>query len=454
MFAASKKLWLIALFSIAIIVLVNLAWWVFYGRTEKLLDRQLGRRLEAIAKAGATRIPPETLSALMEPDFEAFALVSEILEEVRLTDSLSEVFILDENYRYLATTSYDADSVYLLAPLNGKYIDSLFYALEPLSLSSKSYQSGEVYLKSAFVPLADSAGLPAAVLGVEAPVDFFDALKQSQRNLLFSGLLSILAGVAFGVVFLILQRSLNRAESQLFLNETHSHLGRMVAVISHEIKNPLTIIRSSAEQIKRIISKQPDVPGAIEMQRESGFVIEEVDRLNEIVTGYLNFARGTTGGLLVGSSPNPMNVDEFIAKIKMHLQEKYLENKIDWVELNQKRGLVVNTFERVLRQLVLNLLMNGAEACLSAKKAVKLGLSISDLGEYVEIKVSDYGTGISKNEQKKLFTPFYSTRHSGTGLGMYLSKKIVEEMHGKLDIESQLGEKTEIRIMLPKQASF
>ncbi len=454
MLSANKKLWLIAVFSIAIIVLVNLVWLVFYQRTEKLLDRQLGRRLEAIAKAGAGRISPEKIESLLEGEFEAFALVSDILEEIRLTDSLSEVFILDENYRYLATTSFEADSIYLLAPLNSRYIDSLFYAIERPAVSTKSYETGGVYLKSAFVPLFDSSGIAEAVLGVEAPVDFFDALKESKRNLVFSGVLSIIAGLVFGAVFLVLQRSLNRAESQLFLNETHSHLGRMVAVISHEIKNPLTIIRSSAEQIKRIISKQPDVPGAPDMQRESGFVIEEVDRLNEIVTSYLNFARGTTGGLLVGSSPKPMNVDEFIAKIKMHLQEKYFEHKIEWMDSAQKKGLVINTYERVLRQLVLNLLMNGAESCLSAKKPIKLGLGISDSGENAEIKVTDFGTGIAKAEQKKLFTPFYSTRHAGTGLGLYLSKKIVEELRGKLDIESQLGEKTEINIIIPKQASF
>ncbi|MGH8014694.1 MAG: sensor histidine kinase [Candidatus Zixiibacteriota bacterium] len=454
MLATNKKLWLIAIFSIAIIILVNLVWWVFYGRTERLLDRQMGRRLEAVAKAGAIRINPQALEELLEMNIETFAEVSDILEEIRLTDSLSEVFIIDENYRYLATTSDETDSVYLLAPLNGKYIDSLFYDPDPKAVSSESYQTGGFYLKSAFVPLFEVNGLAVAVLGVEAPVDFFESLKQSRRNLFFSGFLSIIAGLVFGAVFLVLQRSLNRAESQLFLNETHSHLGRMVAVISHEIKNPLTIIRSSGEQIKRVIAKQPDIPGGIEIQRESGFVIEEVDRLNEIVTSYLNFARGTSGGLLVGASPKPMNVDEFIAKIKMYLLGKYPGQNIEWTDSHEKQGLVVSTFERVLGQLILNLLINGAEACLAAQKPIKLGLSIADAGQDIDIRVSDFGAGISKEEQRKLFTPFYSTRHSGTGLGLYLSKKIVDELKGRIDIKSVLGDKTEIIIVLPKQQSL
>lgn len=454
MFVASKKLWLIAVFSIVIIILVNLVWWLFYSRTEQLLDRQLARRLEAVAKAGASRINPSMIDNLVESNFESYVEVTEILEEIRQSDSLAEVFIINENYQYLATSSFETDSAYLLAPLNGKYIDSLFFDLEPKAISSESYQTGEIYLKSAFVPIFDSTGLAVAVLGVEAPVDFFESLKQSRRNLILAGLLSLAAGLVFGGVFLILQRSLNRAESQLFMNETHSHLGRMVAVISHEIKNPLTIIRSSGEQIKRVISKHPDIPGGTEIQRESGFVIEEVDRLNEIVTSYLNFARGTTGGLLVGTSPRPMNVDEFIAKIKMYLQGKYPEEKIEWIESDTKRGLVLYSYERVLRQLVLNLLINGAESCLGAKKPVKIGLTFQDSGDTIEISVSDFGAGISKEEHKRLFTPFYSTRHSGTGLGLYLSKKIVEELKGRIDIKSQLGEKTEVIITLPKLASF
>lgn len=454
MLSAHKKLWLMALFSIAIVVMVNLVWWIFYGSTQKLLDRQLGRRLEAIAKVGAGRISEASLESLLKADFEAFAQISEILEEIRFTDSLSEVFIIDENNRYLATTSLETDSVYLLASLNGKYIDSLFYTDELGAISSESYQTGGVYLKSAFTPLLDSTGLAIAVLGAEAPVDFFEALRQSRRNLLLSGLLSIMAGLIFGTIFLVLQRSLNQAETQLFLNETHSHLGRMVAVISHEIKNPLTIIRSSAEQIKRIISKEPNFSRAVEIQRESGFVVEEVDRLNEIVTSYLNFARGTTGKLLVGISRKQIIVDEFMAQIKGQIQEKYLNHQIDWVESNQKRGLVINTFDRVLRQLVLNLLMNGTEACLAVKKPIKLELAVSESGGNVEIKVGDFGSGISRQELKKLFTPFYSTRHSGTGLGLYLIKKIVEELQGELQVKSILGEKTEFIITLPRSTSF
>ena len=445
MFGGTKKLWLVALFSLVLIVLVNLAWWVFYDKTEAILDGQLGRRLALVANTGASRIRAADIEALMSNDFEAFVKISDILEDIRLLDSLSEVFILDENYYYLATTSYESDTTYLLAPLNSRYIDSFFYSSAENALVTESYQTGSIYLKSAFVPLVDSLGLVVAVLGVEAPVDFFESLIELKNNLYFSSLLSVLAGLIFGIIFLLVQRSLNQAEARLVLSETHSHLGRMVAVISHEIKNPLMIIRGAAERLKRFLAKENKYP------EEADFVIEEVDRLNQIVTGYLSFARGTTGGILAASQSEPVKVAEFIAKMKADLEQKYADQKIEWVNDNSPPDLVINSYPRVLRQILLNLLINGAEACLSVEKPLKLGLSILEQAEFVELRVLDFGPGIRKKEIKKLFEPFFTTRQQGSGLGLYLTLKIVEELRGRIDIQSEPGEKTEFIIYLPKE---
>ena len=371
--------------------------------------------------------------------------IVDILEEIRLSDSLSEVFILDENYYYLATTSYESDTTYLLAPLNSRYIDSFFYSSAENALVTESYQTGSIYLKSAFVPLVDALGLVVAVLGVEAPVDFFESLIELKNNLYFSSLLSVLAGLIFGIIFLLVQRSLNQAEARLVLSETHSHLGRMVAVISHEIKNPLMIIRGAAERLKRFLAKENKYP------EEADFVIEEVDRLNQIVTGYLSFARGTTGGILAASQSEPVKVAEFIAKMKADLEQKYADQKIEWVSDSSPAGLIINSYPRVLRQILLNLLINGAEACLSVEKPLKLGLSIFEQAEFIELRVLDFGPGIRKKEIKKLFKPFYTTRQQGSGLGLYLTLKIVEELRGRIDIQSEPGEKTEFIIYLPKE---
>jgi len=428
----------VALFALLLIALVNLAWWLFYDRTQHMLDSQLSRRLLATAKAAAVALPSDVVENLTLGDFDAYADVANVLEEIRASDSLSELFVLNGNYVYLATTSLEADSTYFLAELNGAYIDSLFFGFSSQALVTPSYKTGGVFLKTAFAPLYDSDGYILAALGVEADVDYFDDLATLRRNLYYSSGLSVLGGIVFGLLFLLYQRRVNRVEQRLFINETHSYLGRMVAVVSHEIKNPLMIIRASAE---RLLKKHKST--------ESAFIVEETDRLNEIVTGYLNFARAG-GSILAGDRLESINFSDIVSSIRERFHENYPEAPVNWLDESVPEDLIFEGYRRSLRQVLLNLLINGAEACLAASKPIAIGINAADKSDQVEIRVTDHGPGLSKRELKRLFTPFYTTRQSGSGLGLYLSKKIVVEMGGELIIESVPGQKTEVIIKLPK----
>ncbi len=438
MFVSSRKLLAVACFAAILIGLVNLAWWLFYDRTEQMLDRQLARRLLVTAKAAAAALPADVTENLTLGDLNAFAQAAGILEEIRAADSLAELFVLNENYTYLATTSLEADSSYFLAELNDLYIDSLFFGFTRQAIATPSHKTGTVYLKSAFAPLYGTDGYLLAVLGVEANVDYFDDLTALKRNLYYSSGLSILGGVVFGVLFLLYQRRVNQAERRLFVNETHSYLGRMVAVVSHEVRNPLMIIRASAE---RLLKKQKS--------DESSFIMEEADRLKEIVTGYLDFAR-TGGSILTGDLVVRIDLSLMLSNIKKHFHDNYPDAQIKWIGNEVPERLFFEGYQRSLRQVLMNLLMNGAEACLAASRPVTVGISAADKGDRVTIRVIDHGPGLNKKEQKRAFTPFYSTKQSGSGLGLYLSRKIVVEMGGQLIIESVPDQKTEVIITLPK----
>ncbi len=446
MVTGKRKIVAMAFFAVILIALVNLAWWFFYQNTEQILDRQLSRRLAAVAQTASPAITPQITADLLAGDLNAYQKSWEILERTRQADSLAEVFILDERFRYLATTSLEDDSIYFLRRLNGPYIDSVFFGPPRQTLVTPSYQTGSAYLRTAFVPLTDSSDYVLAILGVEANVDYFDSLAELKRNLLYSAVLSIVGGLFFGLLFLAYQRRINRIEHQLYLNQTHSYLGRMVAVVSHEIKNPLMIIRASAERL----GKKFDAP-------ESQFVIEEVDRLNQIVTGYLDFARAGSGApsdsdhfLLTTEQPQPVNLKELTANLKRHFQDKYEQHQVTWLDSSTGENLSITTYPRALRQILFNLLINGAEACLGAGLPVKVGIVAEDRGSRVLLRVVDHGPGMNKRELKEAFEPFFTTKHSGTGLGLYVSRKIVAEMGGDLDIESAPGEKTELKINLPK----
>lgn len=441
MLTGTRKLVAVAVFAVLLIILINLSWWMFYERTETLLDQQLGRRLASIGSATARAIPTETVEYLVLGDFDAYLQATVALEQVRQADSLAEVFIIDQNYVYLATTLLEADSVYFLSEINGKYIDSLFYGEAGIGLVTESYQTGEVYLKSAFAILFDSDNLPAAVIGVEANVDYFDALYQLRQSLYYSTGISVVGGLLFGLLFLLFQRRLNLAEQKIFLSETDAFLGRMVAVVSHEIKNPLMIIRASAE---RLAGKHDD--------EEAKFILEETDRLNEITTGYLQMAASDRVGLIGRAQPKEFDLAELVGSLKKHIIQKYPDKQLKWLENSEAEALEITGYRNPLRQVLLNLLINGTEACISANKPIQIGVTLTVIKDKVVILVLDRGPGISKKDTRRVFRPFYTTSATGSGLGLYLSKRLVTEMGGTLELKSTVGKQTEMIITLPKTA--
>ncbi len=441
MLGRSKRFLAIALFTVLLILLVNLAWWIYYQRTEALLEQQLSRRLSALALTAAAAFPPSLVSELNAGRLDAFAQVTSYLEQVRAADSLSELFVLSENYSYLATTLLEPDSCYFLATLNGRYIDSLFYSARPHAIVTPSYRTGSLYLKSAFASLPDTSGAVIAVLGVEASVDYFDALVSLKTNLAYATALSLSGSLLLGLLFLLLQRGLNRAEQRLFLNQTHAYLGRMVAVVAHEIRNPLMIIRASAERLVKRTSAD-----------EAHYIVEETDRLNGIVTGYLDFAKAD-GPLLSGEAPESFDLAELLNGLRQHLRERYPDQPIQWLTESPSVPVMISAYRRSLRQVILNLLINAVDACHGASKPIVVDLHGEVKAHRCQITVSDHGPGISPKERRRLFEPFHTTKQAGSGLGLYLSQKIVAEMGGIIKIESQEGTGTTMIIDLPHKVN-
>lgn len=447
MLSGHKKLLLVAFFTVILIMIVNLVWWVFYTRTADLLDNQLGRRLTSVATTISHAITPDQAQLLAERDLDVYLEINDLLIEMCAADSLAELFILDENHRYLATSSLEADTVYLLSGINGRYIDTMFFSAQPNAMATPSYQTGDLYLKSAFAPLENYEQVVVGVLGVEANVDYFNALESLKQNVYYSSAVSILGGLIFGIIFLLLQRRLNIVEQSAFLNETHAHLGRMVAVVSHEIKNPLMIMRGSAERLK----KKTDAP-------ETEYIVEEIDRLDRIVSGYLDFAKGASGteanlsGFIAGHPVEVIRLSELFANLQRQLHDKFPQADLFWIGDLVSEELTIAGYRQPLRQLLLNLLINGVESCQLSDKPIRVGATASVNDGSATIKVIDEGMGMKKREIASCFEPFRTSKQTGSGLGLFLSKKIVEELGGTIHIESIENVRTEVIIYLPGSA--
>jgi len=435
-----RRSWAVVIFTALLIVIVNLTWWLFYLKTEKSFEDQLSRRLATLARIGASEFSQESVSALVDGYLWAYDEALNVIENIRAADSLSEVFILDINRHYLATTSAYADSIYYLADLNDAAIDSAFVSLDydgqaifsGRPVVTAGYRSGSLILKSAFAPLVDTTGLVAAVLGVEADVDYADDLLALRRSLYLSSIISVGIGLLFGVLFYVIQRRIAASEKSVFMSQSQANLGRMVAVVSHEIKNPLMIMRASAESLIKKVNSP-----------EAGFIVEEIDRLNQIVTGYLDFASGKS---II--SREPLDIVGFLNSIAGQFAPRLARDKISLETRLPNSRLMIKADSIALRQVIINLILNAAEA-VAGKDNAAVTLSLEQAGGRTVIKVIDNGPGIERKQLKNIFEPFFTTKTTGSGLGLFHSRRLIGKMGGEIKADSKVGGSTEFSIVLP-----
>ncbi len=416
-----------------LIVIVNLTWWLFYAKTEASFEEQLSRRLGSLAVLGASGFDGETVSALADGYLSAYEKALDQLEQIKASDSLSEVFILGADYNYLVTTSFDEDSIYYLISLNREAIDSAFFNSGENFFSSvtASYRTDDFILKSVFAPLIDSSGETRFVLGIEADVDYADNLLSLRRSLYISTAISIGIGLLFGILFFVIQKRISATEHSLIRSQSQANLGRMVAVVSHEIKNPLMIIRASAESLKKACNKP-----------EADFILEEIDRLNQIVSGYLGFA---SGKLVL--KIETIKVSELISDIISKFAPQLSEQNIQLKSVIHKKNILVKADPIALRQVLINLILNAAEAIVDINDP-EIIIDVRVELNSASIIVADNGPGIDPKLLENIFEPFYTTKTKGSGLGLFFTRKLMEAMGGAIKIEYEDKKRTKFVLSL------
>jgi two-component system sensor histidine kinase HydH len=225
-------------------------------------------------------------------------------------------------------------------------------------------------------------------------------------------------------------------EEQLYLAERLAALGEMVAGVSHEIKNPLGIIQSTSELLT-------SMPNADEKQKMlSSVITEESIRLNRIVTDFLEFARPHKLDL------NECHIEEVIRKNITFLKPELEGKGIVVFDKMNGRSFKLQADDDMLYRALMNIFINSIQAI---DNAGSITVNVDeDKGGY-RIEIEDTGTGISKENMKKIFNPFFTTKDKGTGLGLPIVRKIIEGHQGTIDVESQEGSGTKVIIRLPKK---
>ncbi len=224
-------------------------------------------------------------------------------------------------------------------------------------------------------------------------------------------------------------------EAQLNQAERLAALGQMCAGVSHEIRNPLGIIRSTAELLA-------SMPGARDDHKKlSAMIIEESSRLNNIVTEFLDFARPQQPNL------QDCDLEEILHKNLAFLGPEFVKTGIAVQHNLDHRPLRLQADPQLLYRAFLNLFANAIQAM---GRGGTLTLDVADRGDSVRIGIQDTGTGIQEQNLSRIFDPFFSTKDKGSGLGLSIVRNIIEAHQGTIRIESRPEAGTNVIVELPR----
>jgi PAS domain S-box-containing protein len=238
-------------------------------------------------------------------------------------------------------------------------------------------------------------------------------------------------------------------EARLRRAENLASLTTLAAGVAHEIKNPLGSISIHLQLMQKALTKKTkrapgtgsrSSPDMALLDRYLGVLNEEVDRLNHIVVDFLFAVRPMTLELREGNI-NVM-IRDLTGFVRCELENAQI--KCD-LELDQDLPPVLFD-ERYMKQALLNLIKN-AQAAMGGGGT--LGIKTSGMDDKVRITVSDSGEGISEENLSKIFEPYFTTKETGTGLGLTLVFKIVREHQGEISVKSKVGEGSSFTITLP-----
>lgn len=276
---------------------------------------------------------------------------------------------------------------------------------------------------------------------------FFDKSRKSFPVDITASPLSEADGLITGVTLVIRDlRRIKELKDRLRHHEWLANVETMASGMAHEIKNPLGGIRGAAQLLRMELGKE-------DLKEYLNIIIKEVDRINNIVENVLGFSKPKKIKF------KRINIHKIIEEILLLQKESPLMKNIQ-IKQNYDPSLpLVEANEEKLKQVFLNLIQNSLEAMknhgvltlntkfdtdyqiLSKKQKTPIRMLL--------IEIKDTGEGISDEIQDKLFTPFFTTKSKGTGLGLFISHKIVEEHRGGLKLINNKEKGSTAKIYLP-----
>ena len=267
--------------------------------------------------------------------------------------------------------------------------------------------------------------------------EFHDRNKQAKQIHLTSATIPGTNHILVSLVDMTTQRELER---RLYRSEELAALGELSAGIAHEIRNPLVAIKTSVGLLQDESELSEEGHQLLEV------VAEETDQMAAIVEDFLQFAR-----------PKPptfeeVNLNRLLRDVMKRYREVKQEKEVQWIESMDEKlpSLWIDRYQ--IQQVITNLILNGLDALEQSGS-----LEIRSFREECDplricFSVTDTGLGIQPECLHKIFQPFFSTKQKGTGMGLAICRRIIDQHEGEIRVESIAGKKTIFTVLLPIRA--
>ncbi len=387
--------------------------------------------------------------------WDQFGALDSLIKDFTYGLKIRRIKVIDKNRKIAYSTDYDLIGKF--EPPNSS-IDEAFNGKDKTVIAEeKSPQNRwmDSRLTVTYYPLREVTGnywMLGGIYGVlEISQDVTDQYIAAQQSvmaiiLVSAGLMTFL----FVTLTLIVRRGermllergsrQKKLEEQLQQSEKLASIGQMIATVAHEIRNPLGIIKSSAEMLVRKSNPDPS-----RIRKLCGVILEETTRLSGILTDFLEFARPRSPQL------SAVDIRDVIYRVRDNLSEEIKERAITWIDSPIAFDPLVEGDSDLLYQAFLNIAINAFEAM---PEGGEFSVDIDQEKETIEIVFTDTGSGIDPTNIQKIFTPFFTTNDMGTGLGLSVVHNIISAHSGAIKVNSPEGAGTAFSLRLPRAISI
>ncbi|HSH71708.1 MAG TPA: ATP-binding protein [Methylophilaceae bacterium] len=236
---------------------------------------------------------------------------------------------------------------------------------------------------------------------------------------------------------------LERSKENLTRAAKLAVVGEMAAAMSHEVRTPLGILRSSAQ----LLLREPKLSD--EGREVCGFIISETERLNRLVSTLIDSARPRAPEF------SPVDISELarhtIAMLSMQAQKKNISLKCEDSASAGTKTVIASCDAEQITQVLLNLLLNAIQVL---PEGGHILISTRNVADYVLLTVADDGPGVPEDQRKQIFDPFFTQRAGGIGLGLAVVRQIVLAHHGEISVHESAMHGAEFRLKLPVSATL